>query len=63
MNYEPLSVMMRLGTPNRLTRPLMKLDRGACRDGADGFYLCPLGELVDGDVEVSVAPRRSGERA
>ena len=29
----------------------------------DGFYLRPLGELVDGDVEVAVAPRRSRERA
>ena len=29
----------------------------------DGFHLCPFGELVDGDVEVAVAPRRSRERA
>ena len=40
-----------------------ELDRGAGWDGADGFHLCPLGELVDGDVEVAVAPRRSREWA
>ena len=41
------------------------LDELDCRtnwDGADGFHLHPLGELVDGDVEVKVAPRRSRER-
>ena len=27
------------------------------------LHLGPLGELVDGDVEVTVAPRRSRERA
>ena len=26
-----------------------------------GLHLCPLGELVDGDVEVAVAPGRSRE--
>ena len=30
---------------------------------ADGFYLCPPSELIDGDVEVAVAPRHSRERA
>ena len=37
----------------------MKLDGRPSWDGAHGFYLRTLGELVDGDVEVSVAPRRS----
>ena len=42
------------------------LDELNCRpgwDGADDLHLCPFGELVDGDVEVAVAPRRSRERA
>ena len=41
------------------------LDELDCRpygDGADNFPFCPLGELVDGDVEVTVAPRHSRER-
>ena len=40
---------------------LDELDRRSGRDGADGFYLRPFGELVDGDIEVAVAPRRSRE--
>ena len=32
-------------------------------DGAHGFYLRPLGEHVDGDVEVLVAPWRPRERS
>ena len=40
-----------------------ELDRGAGWDGADGFHLRPLGELVDGDFEVAVAPRRLREWA
>ena len=35
---------------------LDELDRGAGWDGADGFHFRPLCELVDGDVEVAVAP-------
>ena len=42
---------------------LDELDRGSGRDGADGFYLRLFGELVDGDVEITVAPWRSWERA
>ena len=42
---------------------LDELDRKAVRDGADSFQLCPLSELVDGDLEVAVAPRRSRKRA
>ena len=36
---------------------LDELDGRASRDGADGFHLRPLGELVDGDIEVAVAPQ------
>ena len=49
--------------PKMAHETLDELDRGASWDGADGFYLRPLGELVDGDIEVAVAPRRSRERA
>ena len=52
-----------VGDPEPAYESLDELDRGAGRDGADGFYLRPLGELVDGDIEVAVAPRRSRERA
>ena len=54
--------MMRMG-PQTAYEALDELDCGASWDGADGFHLRPLGELVDGDVEVAVAPRRSRERA
>ena len=40
-----------------------ELDRRAGWNGADGLHLRPLGELVDGDVEVAVGPGRSRERA
>ena len=49
--------------PKSAHEALDELDRRASRDGADGFHLRPLGELVDVDVEVAVAPRRSRERA
>ena len=52
-----------VGNPKSAYETLDELDRGAGRDGADGFYLRPLGELVNGNVEVAVAPRRSRERA
>jgi hypothetical protein len=38
-----------------------ELDCGPGRDCAHRFHLHPLGKLVDGDVEVAVAPLRSGE--
>ena len=41
---------------------LDELDGGPGWDGADDFYLRPLGELVDGDVEVAVPPWRSRKR-
>ena len=43
-----------------LDKALDGLDDRACRDGAHGFHLRPLGELVDGDVEVAVAASRPG---
>ena len=40
---------------------LDELDRRAGRDGTNWLHLFPLGELVDGDVEVAVAPGQSRE--
>ena len=45
--------------PKPAHEALDKLDHSASWDGVDSFHLCPLGELVDGDVEVAVSPRRS----
>src|SRR4051812_46170376 len=42
---------------------LDELDRITSWDGANGFHLCPLGELVDSDIEVAVAPWHSREGA
>ena len=42
---------------------LDELDGRSNWDGVNGFYLRPFGELVDGDVEVSVAPWRSREQS
>ena len=42
---------------------LDELHRGSCRDVPDWLHLRPLGEFVDGDVEVAVAPNRSWERS
>ena len=52
-----------VGDPEATHETLDELDRRTSWDGADGFHLCPLGELVDGDIEVAVAPRRSREQA
>ena len=52
-----------VGDPETAHEALDELDRGTGWDGADDFHFRPLGELVDGDVEVAVAPRRSRERA
>ena len=52
-----------VGDPEAAHEALDELDSRAGWDGADGFHFRPLGELVDGDVEVAVAPRRSRERA
>ena len=42
---------------------LDELDSRAGWDGTDGFHFRPLGELVDGVIEVTVAPWRPRERA
>ena len=52
-----------VGDPEAAHEALDELDSRAGWDGMDGFHFHPLGELVDGDVEVSVAPRCSRERA
>ena len=52
-----------VGDPEAAHETLDELDCGAGWDSADGFHFRPLGELVDGDVEVAVAPRRSRKRA
>ena len=48
--------------PKPAHEALDELDYGTGWDGEGGFHLCPFGELVDGDVEVAVATRRSQER-
>ena len=52
-----------VGDPKTDHEALDELDCRASWDGADGFNLRPLSELVDGDVEVSIAPRRPRARA
>ena len=52
-----------VGDPEAAHEALDELDSRAGWDGTDSFHLRPLGELVDGDVEVSIAPRRPRERA
>jgi hypothetical protein len=42
-------------------QPTDELDCGPGWNGAHQLHLHPLGELVDGDVEVAVAPLRSRE--
>ena len=42
---------------------LDELDNRAGWDGTDDFHFRPLGELVDGDVDVTVTPWRPRERA
>lgn len=61
MNCEPLSVMMRLGMPKRHTKPLMNLTADPTGIGLDRLHLRLLGELVDGDVEQTVAGSRARE--
>jgi hypothetical protein len=39
--------------------PTDELDCRPGRDSAHRLHLCPLGKLVDGDVEVAVAPLRT----
>ena len=46
--------------PEMAHEALDELDGRAGWDGADGLYLCPFGELVDGDVEVAIAPGARG---
>jgi hypothetical protein len=44
-----------------IDQPTDELDCGPGQDGAHRFHLHPLGEFVDGNIEVAVAPLRSGE--
>ena len=48
--------MMRFGDPEAAHEALDELDSIAGWNGSDGFHFRPLGELVDGDVEITVAP-------
>ena len=52
-----------VGDPEAAHEALDELDGRASWDGTDGFHFRPLGELVDGDIEVSVAPSRPRERS
>ena len=45
-----------VGDPETAHEALDELNRRTSWDGADGFHFRPLGELVNGDVEVAVAP-------
>ena len=49
-----------VGDPEAAHETLDELDRRADWDGADSFHLRPLGEVVNGNVEVSVAPGTRG---
>lgn len=51
------------GDPDAAHEALDELDGRAGWDGTDGFHFRPLDELVDGDIEVTVAPRRPRESA
>ena len=51
-----------IGDPEAAHEALDELDSRAGWNGSDGFHFRPLGELVDGDVEITVAPWRSWER-
>jgi hypothetical protein len=50
-----------VGHTKTADQPMDELDCGPGRNGAHQLHLHPLGELVDGDVEVAVAPLRSRE--
>ena len=52
-----------VGDPKPAHDSFDELDGRSSWNSVHGFYLRPLGELVDGDVEVAVAPRRSREWA
>ena len=47
-----------VGDPEAAHKALDELDSRASWNGSDGFHLCPLGELVNGDIEVVIAPWR-----
>ena len=49
-----------VGDPEAAHEALDELDSTAGWNGSDGFHFCPLGELVDGDVEITVAPCARG---
>ena len=52
-----------VGDPEPAHEALDELDSSAGWNGSDGFHFRPLGELVNGDVEIMVAPWHSWERA
>ena len=52
-----------VGDPKIAHEALDELDHRASWNGADGFNLRPLSELVDGDVDVSIAPRHPRKQA
>ena len=52
-----------VGDPEAAHEALDELESRASWNGTDDFHFRPLGELVDGDVKITVAPWRSWERA
>ena len=52
-----------VGYAEAANQTLDEFHRRSCRDVPDWFHFRRLGELVDGDVEVAVAPDSSWERS
>ena len=52
-----------VGDPKAAHEALDELEGRASWDGADDIHLRALGELIDGDVEVAIAPWRPRKRA
>ena len=52
-----------VGDPEAAHEALDEFDSRASWNGTDGFHFRPLGKLVDGDVEIAVAPWRPREWA
>lgn len=70
VGFEEVTSKLRAGIRDDVVRDpeaaheaLDELDGRAGWDGTDGFHFRPLGELVDGDVKIAVAPWRPWEQA
>jgi hypothetical protein len=61
VNWDPLSVMILFGTPNMQMMDLINLDCGLLIDLDHRGCFRPLGEFVDGDIEIPVPSDGPGE--